>query len=653
MKLITLFLDNYQGINHLEIDAQGKNVAIYGENGTGKTTIANAIAWLLFGKSATGEKAYNPKPIDHDGTEKHFVETSVSGTFELEDGTTIQLRKVFSENWTRVRGQQEQTFKGHNTEHFIDDVPTKEKDYTARLATICDPAITQMLTVPDFFADQLPWQDRRSILLDICGDISDHDVIAAEPELQDLAMCLEKPGTSGQVYSIDEYVAIATGKKKRLNEQLRDLPTRIDEALRTMPAGLKDKDGLQDERTQEQAVLEELQRQLSQVASPQEAEIRAKIADLRAREAEAEMEYLGNQREATKEDQAAAVNLERRMTELRWETQKNEDDSRRIAQQIKKMEAERERLLEEYAKIKSETWDGDTTCPLCGQELSAEAIDKAREEFNKTKSLALTDINLRGAEVSADKIKELDYNMHEREKDARKASEEYAALSAELEDLKKRIHEKCGKPFKETLEASHIRAQIDELNTALTDSKDYTEHQRNALRSEISASQERIKSIDIALADIALAERQKQRIDELKRLEKQTAQDYEQAEYELHLCELFSRTKASMLDARINAKFKSVRFKLFKTQINGGQVDDCTVMVNTSEGLKPYPKANTGARMRASIEIMDTLGKHYQVHMPLLLDNFEAITNTIAPTDAQQIRLIAKEGVNPLQVEIL
>ncbi len=56
MKLLKLTLDNFRAAKHLEFIPEGRNAAIYGRNSTGKTTVYNAYTWLLFGKSATGEK---------------------------------------------------------------------------------------------------------------------------------------------------------------------------------------------------------------------------------------------------------------------------------------------------------------------------------------------------------------------------------------------------------------------------------------------------------------------------------------------------------------------------------------------------------------------------------------------------------------------
>lgn len=61
MKILKMKLENFQGVKELEIDPQGESSAIYGDNGTGKSTVYNAFTWLMYGKPSTTEKNYTPK----------------------------------------------------------------------------------------------------------------------------------------------------------------------------------------------------------------------------------------------------------------------------------------------------------------------------------------------------------------------------------------------------------------------------------------------------------------------------------------------------------------------------------------------------------------------------------------------------------------
>ena len=57
----------------------------------------------------------------------------------------------------------------------------------------------KMLTMPDYFPETMSWDARRKILLDICGDVTDADVIAANPALAELHTFLLMPAATTQL----------------------------------------------------------------------------------------------------------------------------------------------------------------------------------------------------------------------------------------------------------------------------------------------------------------------------------------------------------------------------------------------------------------------------------------------------------------------
>ena len=61
MKILKICLENFQGIKELTVTLDGKDAKIYGDNGTGKTTIYNAFTWLLLTRQAQGLKTLHPK----------------------------------------------------------------------------------------------------------------------------------------------------------------------------------------------------------------------------------------------------------------------------------------------------------------------------------------------------------------------------------------------------------------------------------------------------------------------------------------------------------------------------------------------------------------------------------------------------------------
>lgn len=99
MKILKMKLENFQGVKELEIDPQGESSAIYGDNGTGKSTVYNAFTWLMYGKPSTTEKNYTPKT-----TGSHNLHHSVEMTVELADGSEMVLKKDYHEVYKTIKG---------------------------------------------------------------------------------------------------------------------------------------------------------------------------------------------------------------------------------------------------------------------------------------------------------------------------------------------------------------------------------------------------------------------------------------------------------------------------------------------------------------------------------------------------------------------
>lgn len=55
---MSLKLLNFKSIRELKIDFNSENTNIYGDNATGKTTIKDAITWLLFEKDSLGRAKF-------------------------------------------------------------------------------------------------------------------------------------------------------------------------------------------------------------------------------------------------------------------------------------------------------------------------------------------------------------------------------------------------------------------------------------------------------------------------------------------------------------------------------------------------------------------------------------------------------------------
>jgi len=83
MKLQKLTIQNFKGIRDQVIEPKGESIRILGQNGTGKTTVGDAITYLLFGKDMQGRSAqsFEIKTRDESGDVIHNIENVVEVSF--------------------------------------------------------------------------------------------------------------------------------------------------------------------------------------------------------------------------------------------------------------------------------------------------------------------------------------------------------------------------------------------------------------------------------------------------------------------------------------------------------------------------------------------------------------------------------------------
>lgn len=655
MQLLTLTLDNFQGIKNAAYNFDGKNANIYGDNATGKTTIFNAYTWLLFDKPSTGAKGFTPKTKGVDG-DLHYLEHAAEAQFRAEDGRTITLRKAYSEVYKKKRGGSAKEFDGHTTEFFIDGVPAKEKEFQGHLDTVFGAADRlKMLAMPMHFAEGMDWQERRQILLDICGDVTDEDVIVSTADLKDLPDYLLLNGTTDQWYTVDDYRLLAGSQKKQINKQLQEIPNRIDEAQRAIP----DLTGVTAEAVN--AALDSLRAAKSKAEADKAAitdkdtataELRRQIADLQARMAEARSTHIKGEIDKNEATNKEIGELKAEIASASQDLAELENALKYAKRDLSNMVSLREKTLAEYERNQKIHWhDEDDTCQMCGRRMPEDKIDELRANFNQRKSESLAEINERGQrECSKDMIAHLERTIAEKKDYVEGKTDDIMELQAALEAAKRNLREEL--PFDTTEAGQCFIKEIAALRDQEADIAAVQHEKLAEYRQKIDALSLQIRDQEEIAAQFKLAEIQRTRIAELEAQEKSLASEFESVERGLYLCDLFIKTKVGMLTDRINAKFKSVSFRLFLDQINGGVKEDCEVLVPGASGrMVPYRDANNAARINAGLEIIKVLSEHWGISMPVFVDNAESVTK-LADMGGQIIRLIVSENDKKLRLEI-
>ena len=651
IKLDKLTLSNFKGIKSLEIDFNGKNADISGQNATGKTTIVDAFTWLLFDKDSNDKKDFNIKTIDENGNVIHGLEHSVTAILDI-SGTRIELKKSYYEKWTKQRGSVDKVFTGHTTDYFVDGVPVKKSEYADKIASIVSEDIFKLLANPLYFNDQLHWQKRRELLFQVCGDVSDDDVISQKPKLAELK------GILGN-HKIDDYKKNINSRKRKVNDELEKIPVRIDEVVKGKP-DLKEINFAMVRRNlaDHQAENEKLRNTIVQLQNS------GGVADKERRIAEIDNELYQLTTAAKREQDEAMRDLKseinNRYMDIAQASRHAESKTKLINNLNKDLESinqslEAQRLAFIKERDKQFEFSQESVCPTCGQDIPESQLEDARkkalDKFNLEKSKMLEHIRSDGHRRKA-QAEDIQSQIDE----VKKAIEEDNATLTALNDEIKALEIKL-KGIKESLvdvtQTKEYITLIDEktkLQEAIRSIKSGAQEEIQKVRETIQSNEEAMKLMQATLAKEEQAKQADARIEELKAEEKELAEEYAQLEKEQYLIEEFIRTKVSLIESSINTRFNMVRFKLFNEQVNGALDETCETLINSNGAWVPWTDANSAGRINAGLDIIRTLSDHYDVSAPMFVDNAESV-NQLIPIDSQVIRLVVTHD-EKLKVEV-
>lgn len=649
MKLLRLSLRNFKGIKDFNLDTMGGNVDVYGDNATGKTTLFDAFTWILSDKDSSNKKDFEIKTLDENNEPIHGLEHEVEADLDI-DGKVINLRKVYREKWTKKRGSAAAEFTGHTTEYFLDGVPAKKSMYEERIAKIASEDVFKLLTSPTFFNEQLHWEKRRATLLEICGDLTDEEVIASDKTLSKLPDIL-----NGR--SLEDHRKVIAARRTKINDELKKIPVRIDEVSQGLP-DLSDFEGndLQADIADLKEQIRSKEQELAQVKgggaiTEKQLELRQIESDLLQLKNELQgkiSEQLDAKRQKLSQIKSHIYGMQSDINTKERTLQANE-------QSIKSLETKVSGLRDRWYQIDGRqfTFEQSDICPTCGQSLPQEQLQEARDK-------ALANFNA------------------QKSTDLEKVTADGKAIATEINQLKetnvtvtKTIKETQGKLAEYEQQASALEIQIEAI---LTDANAYKEDPaylkklaekeaaeqaivglQQSNREAVAKVQSEIDELDLALRQLektlAREEQYKQgvkRIEELKQQERDLAAEYERLEGELYLTEHFVKTKVNLLEEKINSKFKLARFKLFNVLVNGGVEECCETLYN---GVPYSGGLNNGHRNAVGMDIINTLSEYYDFYPPIFVDNAESIT-VLPEMKAQVIRLIVSEKDKVLRLRV-
>ena len=634
VKILRMEIRNFKGQRKLDLDFGGLSRVIYGDNATGKTTVYDAFTWVLFGVDSLGQTAFDIKPLNQDGqVADHAAITSVEVDL-LVGGKHRNLKRTHYEKWSKKRGSANETFDGNTSDFFLDEVPVKKNLFDAAVKEMVgDEKMFRTLTDLRRFSVGLSWKDRRKLLMDMCWNTTDQDVMQQEEQFSPL---LVEMGDR----SLDDFKAMLTAKRKNLSGARDKIPTRLDELNRLMeqiPACNYDS---------VRAELEEEKQRLNSLLSMasdggKSAELERQLQKLSGLEDQRRMLERSNLAYRSKFPRPDVARLEQAVWEVENDQRLTKESIENSKAVIVSGEAELDELRKEWAACDKAVFTGGI-CPTCGQPLPEDQLQEAEKAFNAWKAKELASIEERAA-----RRKQIITNEKERVASLTKSME---ACAERLEQARKALEDgkaEAAEPIPDLPNYQEQKADLDRRYQACADTivelqmaeqKDDSKQQAELVRADI-------RRLESRLADERTVQNAQRRKAELEEERDKASAALEELDNLIYLCDEFIRYKVRLIDDTVSGYFRAVRFKLFREQVNGGLAECCEATVN---GI-PYASLNNGAKINAGIDIVRTLSDYYGVKVPLFIDNAESVTE-IMDADTQVICLSVSEPDKELRL---
>lgn len=634
-------LNNFKGIRNGEYSFDDKNAVVYGENGTGKTTLMDAMLWVLFGKDSNNRAEFGIKTLEADGTVIPNVDHEVECTFMV-NGKPLVLRKNYREKWTKKRGSIAETFTGHETDYFIDDVPKKKSEFETAISSIIDEKKFQLLTNPLYFNETLTWQERRQILIDLCGDVSPEDVANSNTRLKPLVPKLND-------MTADDLLKMAATKRKRINKEITELETRISEAHFAAAGEQIDEIKLREDRLKLSTELD-----LLKYSQPEDKK-RKRLNELERERNKLYNSAIEIKNEFDNKQRDRIYDLDKKVNDAMRRYDDLESYYDDLSREIESNNASVEELERKQAELREE-WAGLTakyplpdaenaTCGTCHQRLPNEMIAEMIERVNITRAEEKERINRTGKEYGR-QIEELREKTAKAVNEQKKSVEDKAAVEREMNELM----EERDKVYRQTIEDNEQYVSVMNEIADIDRQKEAVIAEKVAPSNDAERIQtltEEIAEIDEKLFSASKKKEQENRVNELAKRKVAAGKEFEEIARLCSLVEEFIRTKVSVLESRINDKFTITKFKLFETQINGGLTETCEAVFN---GVPYSGGLNNAMRINVGMDIINTLSSLYGMSAPVFVDNAESVTS-LRPIRSQVIQLVVKDGQKLLKVE--
>ena len=633
-----LKIENFRGIQELEINFKDGVNEIHGDNGVGKTTILDSITWVLFGKNLADKKSgFTISPIIN-GIERNDIETKVkliiNNDFIVirtwkDKKTTLQCG--FLENGVdNIVSVTQTEFKKILSDRFIDEEEFK--------------ALSNINYIPS-----LKWQELKDFIFNLIGEIKDEEVLL-NGDFDNIAMSVRTFGI------------------EKATEQIKTTERDLNDSIKTLEIEINNTNALKNKYVSDDKESEELKKEKEEIEKYIDETNKSNIDNtILMTEYERKAEEQHNIIQEIKMCKNSVLMNEEKIktyNELYTENAYDADRAKNRTLTMIKMDIDnvKEKINYEEKHIKDlnevleyrreeakeyvnkEVKIENESCPSCGQKLPEEKIketldmlkkqheDKV-EEYRKQIQDSLLKIDSLQKQIEEDSnlLNELEekYKATENEDytgvvEETEKQKEYRVLREELEieneKLRKRIQD--------------LNSKVEEVNKPNVKNVDLTSYisRLNEINDKLSTT--------ITLSKLEEDIRNKEAELSAKKISKEV--NYKKMQEII----AFNNAKAELLKQRVRKYFKIVEFITSETTGDGNQVETFKLAYN---GIA-YEDLNQSMKIILCLDLLMGIQNIKDKHICILIDNGEQITR-LPEVDTQLIvTYVKKQDIKKVEV---
>ena len=641
----SLSLLNFKGIRNLHVSFGENLTVISGRNAAGKTSIADAIMWVLFDVGYDGNKL-EPKTFD----KNHEIIKEIPHEAELTllvDGDQIVLKRSLSDAW---KGD-----KCTNTyKYYVNGDVTTAGDFKKVVESICPDSVFRRISSATNFCS-LPWQKQRELLESLADQYTSQDITQGDERFDFVVEELKKKTIADLIHHI-KY------KRKEVQKQLDAVPVRLAELNKSLPEA-QDWDALSTEKSNLNDKLVELANKMQAIRIGGADKVRydgilkkIEFAEKRKRNMEQGAMNLATEQATKHQSDVITTNIAVKKAQSLVDdlkaTMRGYTESE-IHAKDKKEECERKVVdinnrLDELSKSRW-SWNAeDGICPHCGQPLPAEDVERIKKEskdrFNERKSNASKKIQeeFNGIQQEYTDAKNI---LEKLDNDRMVTTNQLLKANKTLKEAEfKKLEVDAEKPktyeqiLAEKEEYQQVVKEIADLKAELDDPSASSDENAKMLE-ELDKEREPIGIRYNEVLELLATKETYDRISELIEKAKQDKESYQnqldELDEQLDLANEYNKKSCQLLEENVNGHFSYVKWSMFTQDLDGNMKPYCECY---HDGV-PYSRLNGAAKVNAGIDIANTFSRFYQVSAPMVLDECESVNDPIYSGDQQQIRL--------------